>query len=141
MSTENKWPEMIVIDPKWRSYWNYKWFNKSYANVETVLEVNGEYGVISIFKVKEKKKTEERKMKGMLSTLAETKKRKFGEQKQVYVKDVEDKCKFVYLENNMVSLIEEKIHFVPFQVLLNHINAENIVKLKLAYVGGLNFVC
>ena len=98
-------------------------------------------GIISTLKVKKKKKTEERKMKGMLSTLAETKKRRFGEQKQMYVKDVGDKCKFVYLENNMVSLIEEKIHFVPFQVLLNHINAENIVKLKLAYVGVLNFVC
>ena len=33
-------------------------------------------------------------MKGMLSTLAETKKKNFGEQKQVYVKDVKDECKF-----------------------------------------------
>ena len=39
----------------------------------------------------------------------------------------------------MVSLIKEKIHFVPFQILLDYINAENIAKLKLAYVVGFNF--
>ena len=41
----------------------------------------------------------------------------------------------------MVSLIEERIHFGPFWVIFFYINAENIAKMKLAYVGGLNFVC
>ena len=41
----------------------------------------------------------------------------------------------------MVSMIEEKIHFGLIQVLLDDINAENIVRLKLGYVGGFNFVC
>ena len=41
----------------------------------------------------------------------------------------------------MVSLIKEKINFGPFQVILNNMNAKNIAKLKLAYVGGFNFVC
>ena len=41
----------------------------------------------------------------------------------------------------MVSLIEEKIRFGPFWVLLNDINAENISKLELTYVGGLHFFC
>ena len=49
--------------------------------------------------------------------------------------------KFVCLENNMVSLIKEKINFAPFMIILDDINAENIAKLKLAYVGGFNFVC
>ena len=34
-----------------------------------------------------------------------------------------------------------KINFGTFQVLLDDINAENIAKLKLAYVGWLIFVC
>ena len=71
----------------------------------------------------------------MLSTLEETKKRNFFEQKQMYVKYGGDEFKFVCLENNMVNLISEKIHFGTFQVLLDNINADNIAKLKLAYVG------
>ena len=41
----------------------------------------------------------------------------------------------------MGSLIEKNIHCGPFWVIFNNINVENIVELKLAYVGGLNFVC
>ena len=41
----------------------------------------------------------------------------------------------------MVSLIKEKIHFVPFQVPLDNINAENVANLKLAYVRVFNFIC
>ena len=78
-------------------------------------------------------------MKGTISTLVETKKGKFVEHKQVYVKYGGDECKSVYLENNMVSLTEEKIHFGTFQVILDDINAENIAKMKLAYVGLLIF--
>ena len=44
------------------------------------------------------------------------------------------------MENNMVSLFEENINFGTFQILLDDINAENIVKLKLANVQGFNFV-
>ena len=66
---------------------NYKQFKKSYKNVETELELNGECGIISTFKLKEKKNTEERKMKGMLSTREETKKNNFVEHKKMYVKD------------------------------------------------------
>ena len=75
-------------------------------------------------------------MKGILSTSAETKKKHFGKQKQVYVKDGGIKCKLVCLENNTVSLIKGKICFVPFQVLLDDINVGNITKLKLTYVRG-----
>ena len=35
----------------------------------------------------------------------------------------------------MLIMTEEKIHFGPFQVILGDINAENIAKLKLAYIG------
>ena len=59
----------------------------------------------------------------------------------MFIKDGVYVCKFICLENNMVSLIKEKIHFGPFHVLLDDINAENIVKLKLAYVRGFNFIC
>ena len=59
----------------------------------------------------------------------------------MYVKYGGYECEFVCLENNMVNLIEEKIHFGPFQVLLDGINVEKITKLKLAYVRGFNFVC
>ena len=41
----------------------------------------------------------------------------------------------------MVILIEDKIHLGPFHIILDDINAENIAKLKLAYVGGFNSVC
>ena len=60
---------------------NYKAFKKSYTNVETALEVNFECGIINTFKVKEKEKTEKRKMKGMLSTLIKTKNENFGDHK------------------------------------------------------------
>ena len=90
---------------------------------------------MSTFKINKKKKTEERKVKGMISTLTEMKKKNFSDQKQVYVKYGGFECKFVCMENNMVSLTEEKIHFGTFQVLLDDINAENIAKLKLAYIG------
>ena len=60
-----------------------------------------------------KENTEEHKMKGMLSALAETKKKNFVEQKQVYFKYGLDEFKFLCLENNMVGLIEDKIQFGP----------------------------
>ena len=63
------------------------------------------------------------------------KKGNFGDQKQVYIKYEEYECKFVCLENNMVSLIEEKNRFGPFQVLLDVINTKNIAKMKLSYAG------
>ena len=50
-------------------------------DVNTALEVNGECGIINTFKVKEKEKTEKRKMKGMLSTLIKTKNENFGDHK------------------------------------------------------------
>ena len=45
-------------------------------------------------------------------------------------------CKFFCLDNDMVSLIEEKIYRGPFQALLEDINVENIAKLKLVDVRG-----
>ena len=80
-------------------------------------------------------------MKGIINTLAETKKKNFGEKKQVYVKSGGYEWKFVCLKNNMVSLVEEKIFFGPYQVIFDNIKAENIAILKLAYVGGFNYVC
>ena len=79
-------------------------------------------------------------MKGMIRTLLEGGEKNFVEQTQVYVKDGEDECKFVCLENNMVSLVEQKIHLGPFQVLLDDMSGGNITELKLAYVGGFSFV-
>ena len=49
--------------------------NDTKINAETALEVNNEYGIISTFRAKQNKKTEERKMKRIISMLAETKKR------------------------------------------------------------------
>ena len=89
--------------------------NKAKFYVETELEVNGECKIRSGFKVKKNQKTEKRKMKGMISTIAETKKKNFGEQKQVYVKYVGDECKFFCLENNMVSRIK-KFTLDPFKL-------------------------
>ena len=80
-------------------------------------------------------------MKGIISTTIEIKKRNSGEHKQVYVKDGGNEYKCVCLYDNMVSLIEVKIHFGLFLYLLDDINVENIVKLKLAHVRGINFVC
>ena len=51
--------------------------NKTIVNVDTALEVNGEWIIISILKVKKKKNTEERKMKGILSTLRRNQKVEF----------------------------------------------------------------
>ena len=93
-----------------------------------MLEVNGERGIIRAFRVHEKKKTEQLKMKGMMNTLSETKNKNFGNNKQVSVINGEDEYKFIY-------------HFGPFQVVSDDINTENIVKLKLAYERGFNFVC
>ena len=76
---------------------NYKSYKKLCIDVETSLEVKGECVIISTLKVKENKKTEERKMKGMLSTLVETKKKNSGEQKQVDIKDGGYRCKFFCL--------------------------------------------
>ena len=45
------------------------------------------------------------------------------------------------MENNLISVIKGKIHFGPFQVILNDINAENYVKLKLEHVRRFNLVC
>ena len=68
--------------------------------------------------------TEERIMKGMIRTIVEKNNKNFGDKKQVYVKYGGDECKFVFLKNNMVRLIKEKIYFGPFQVLLDDINTE-----------------
>ena len=62
---------------------NYKSFKKLFMNVDTTLELNGEFGIISTLKVKKNKNTEERKMKETLSTLAETKTDYFCEKKEV----------------------------------------------------------
>ena len=48
--------------------------NDTRIDVETALEVNNEFGIISMFKVKKTKNNEQRKMKGMISMLAGTKK-------------------------------------------------------------------
>ena len=79
-------------------------------------------------------------MKVIFSVLAETKRKDFGDKKQVCVEDVGYECKFVCLDNNMVGLVKEKIYFGPSQF-FDDINAENIAKLKLAYVRGFNYVC
>ena len=63
-----------------------KFANEINIYFETALGVDGECGIINAFKVKKNKKTEERKMKGMISTLAGWGGH-FGDQKQVYVKD------------------------------------------------------
>ena len=49
--------------------------NESVINVDTALEVNGECGIISKFTVKEKKNTEECKIKGMISMIFQKRKR------------------------------------------------------------------
>ena len=59
----------------------------------------------------EEEKTEEPKTMGIIITITETKKKHFDEQKQVYVNDERDECKFVCLESNVVCLIEKKILF------------------------------
>ena len=41
----------------------------------------------------------------------------------------------------MVSVIEGKIHFRLFWIILDNINMENIAKFKLLRVRGFNFVC
>ena len=41
----------------------------------------------------------------------------------------------------MVSAIEVKTHFGPFQGFWDNINAENVAKLKLAHFRGFSFVC
>ena len=38
----------------------------------------------------------------------------------------------------MVSVLEEEIDFGTFQVLLDGINVQNILKLKLAHIRGFN---
>ena len=43
------------------------------------------------------------------------------------VKDRGNECKFVYLGNNVVSMIEGKIRFGPFPVLLANINEERLL--------------
>ena len=45
------------------------------------------------------------------------------------------------VENNIVSLYRREIHFGLFQVLLDDINAENITKMKLAYVRRFKYFC
>ena len=39
-----------------------------------------------------------------------------------YVRDVGNACKFICLKNNIVRMIEHKIQFGPFQVILNNIS-------------------
>ena len=74
--------------------------------------------------MKNKKNAEGHKMKEIISPLCKTKKKHFGEQKQVYIKYGRNECKFICLDNNMVSLVKEKIHFGPLQVPLEDINVE-----------------
>ena len=64
---------------------------------------------------------------------AKTKGENYGEQKQVYVHDGGDRLQFLCPEKYLVRPIQEKIHFGPFQVLFDNINA----KLRFVYVGGL----
>ena len=52
--------------------------NETKIDVNTAPEVKGNYAIISTFMAKKKKNTEERKIKGVISTLAETKKNNFG---------------------------------------------------------------
>ena len=65
-------------------------------------------------KYKKYKNTKEQIIKGIVSMSTETKKKYFGEHEQAcqnyidcYVKYAENECKFFWLENNMVSAIEE----------------------------------
>ena len=85
-------------------------------------------------------------MKGIVSTITETKKKNFGELEQVchnyiyyLVKYVGTKFKFFHMENNIIRKIKGKIHFGPFWVILVNSNVGNIAKLKLAHVVGFNF--
>ena len=56
--------------------------NETKIDAKTELEVHGNCGIMSTFKVKKKKNIELRKMKGMNSNLTETKKNNIGEHKQ-----------------------------------------------------------
>ena len=60
--------------------------NYTKMDVDNALEVNNEFGIIIMFKVRNIKNTEERKIKGMKRMLAETKNKNFGKKKQVYIK-------------------------------------------------------
>ena len=53
----------------------------------------------------------------MLSMLAETKNRKFGDQKQVYVKDGAAKIQSVRSEENMVDPFKNNLITGPFESL------------------------
>ena len=72
--------------------------------------------------------------------LAEAKKMNSGQQKYVQAKDGGYECKFLCLDNDMVSLIEDNVNFGTFQVILENINVENIAKIKLVHVKGFNYV-
>ena len=47
----------------------------------------------------------------------------------------------VYLENILLSVIKGKINVVPFHVILDGINTENIAKMKLEDLIAFKFIC
>ena len=53
----------------------------------------------------------------MLSMLAETKKRNFGDQKQVYIKDGAVKIQYVRSEENMADTFKKNLITGPFESL------------------------
>ena len=63
---------------------------------------------------KEKKKAKNFQNVGIIITMENSRKNNFGEHKQVYIKDGGNNCKYVWLQNNKVNLINVKIHFWTF---------------------------
>ena len=55
------------------------------------------------------------------------------------LKDGVNTYKSIYLENNMVGTMEQKISFGALQILLDDMNAEYDAKWKLECVRGFNF--
>ena len=114
--------------------------NRETIDAKTEIEGHGECGIVSTFKeeknqrnknnvkfistFKVKKNTEERKMKGTISKICRNEKEYFYDYEKLNVKDRGNKCRFVCVKNNLVSVNVVKIHHGPFQVLLDNINVK-----------------
>ena len=96
-------------------------------------------GILNTFKIKIKKRAKTCQNIGIISTMAKMKRKNCGDHKQVYVKYGGNECIFL-LDNTMVSLIKVKIEFGPFWVLLDNINAKNIVKFEIGTCQKLLFL-
>ena len=65
--------------------------------------------------------------------------KKYFETSRKVLKDGVNTYKSIYLENNMVGTMEQKISFGALQILLDDMNAEYDAKWKLECVRGFNF--